>query len=334
MDSFDFYNDNTHMASRAGWNFHYSYILQNVTGRISGRAISITGGNGYAYRLFGSDYSTIYFGIAIRQHEVGDISLHTSYPLIELMYDTTSQVKIFVNADRGFTVYKGDNTLIGSTTEEGLANWQEWGFLEGKIVIHATTGEVTLKWNEEEVFSDTAADTHNGYDYVDRLKLRCMYNGRDTYFDDFYVEDSQLLGNCHITSFYPDSDSGTHTDFERSTGSADYECVDDGQVPNDDTDYIKSSTVGHKSTFGITTGELATVKAIQVSNLEKIADAGVRKTKALLRSNSVDYTSAESAALANTWKYLDQIWETDPDDSNPWTQTKLEAAEFGLEITT
>jgi hypothetical protein len=38
--------------------------------------------------------------------------------------------------------------------------------------------------------------------------------------------------------------------------------------------------------------------------------------------------------LTTSYTHNSVIWETDPDDSNAWTQTKLEAAEFGLEITT
>ncbi|GAF84556.1 unnamed protein product, partial [marine sediment metagenome] len=39
-------------------------------------------------------------------------------------------------------------------------------------------------------------------------------------------------------------------------------------------------------------------------------------------------------AILADYGYEQEIWELDPDDSGAWTQVKLEAAEFGLEITT
>jgi len=37
--------------------------------------------------------------------------------------------------------------------------------------------------------------------------------------------------------------------------------------------------------------------------------------------------------LPEDYKFEHDCWDTDPQDAAAWTQTKLEAAEFGLEIT-
>ena len=63
-------------------------------------------------------------------------------------------------------------------------------------------------------------------------------------------------------------------------------------------------------------------------------EAGSRKITALCRSNSTNYSGTETDFITADWHFEIEIWDTDPDDSNVWTQTKLEAAEFGLEITT
>ena len=130
----------------------------------------------------------------------------------------------------------------------------------------------------------------------------------------------------------PDVD-GNSADFTRSIGSNDYECVDE-TPSNEDTDYISSNTLNHKSIFGITTGALSTVKGIQVNNHVRVDDAGTRKIKAIARSNGADYQGTESEVITSDYLFESDIWELDPDDSGAWTQTKLEAAEFGLEITT
>jgi hypothetical protein len=147
-----------------------------------------------------------------------------------------------------------------------------------------------------------------------------------------YVDDTQFHGDCRVKTFVPDSISGTNNSFTASAGNKD-ECVD--EIPsNEDTDYIVSDTLNHKQTFGITTGVLGTVKAIQLNNHCRLDEAGTRKITPIIRSNGTDYSGTESDEITADYLFESEIWETDPDDSGAWTQTKLEAAEFGLEITT
>ena len=332
VEGFDHYNSDFYLEAK-GWT--QSSVYYTSSGRISGKCVYFPYSSPSPYVAYdwGGTNSTIYFGIAIKKAEGGVPTYLASIPLISFRDEAnTNQIKIHVNSSNGLSVYKGDNTLIEENTS-ALFGVGAWNYLTGKITISATVGEVTLEFNGDQIINATSEDTKNGTDYVTKINLMAIFNGLDTYFDDLYIDNSQSHGNCHVNHFAPDSDSATHTDFERSSGSNDYEMVED-DVPDGDSTYIKSSTVGHISTFGITTGSLETVKGIQVNNLVKVAGAGNRKIKTIVRSNSTDYQSAESAGLPSTYKYEKAIWETDPDDSNPWTQTKLEAAEFGLEITT
>ena len=79
---------------------------------------------------------------------------------------------------------------------------------------------------------------------------------------------------------------------------------------------------------------MGTVKAIQLNNCCRIDEVGTRKITPLIRSNSTDYSGTETENITADYLFESEVWETDPDDSNVWTQTKLEAAEFGFEITT
>jgi hypothetical protein len=178
----------------------------------------------------------------------------------------------------------------------------------------------------------TSQDTKNGSDYIRQIWLSCVYSSKAVHFDDMYVDDAQFYGDCRVKTFVPDSISSTNNSFTASAGNKD-ECVDD--IPsNEDTDYIYSSTLNHKQGFGITTGALGTVKAIQLNNHCRIDEVGDKKITPLIRSNGADYQGTETELITADYLFESEIWETDPDDSNPWDQTKLEAAEFGLEITT
>jgi len=262
----------------------------------------------------------------------GTPSYSSTYPFIKIMDESDAiQVRVHMNSSFGFVVYNGAGTLLGSSASSVYQN-SRWHYFEVKTVIHDTTGSVEIRLDEATILNLTSKDTKYGSAYADRFKLYGINGIAYNIWDDFYVDDTNFQGNVHVKTFRPDSD-GNSSDFTRSTGSNDYECVDE-EGSNEDTDYIYSDTLNHKSIFGITTGALGTVSGVQVNCDCRIDQAGTRKITPICRSNSVDYDGIESPALAANYKYETSIWETDPDDSNPWTQTKLEAAEFGLEITT
>jgi hypothetical protein len=143
------------------------------------------------------------------------------------------------------------------------------------------------------------------------------------------VDNAQFHGDKRAQSFYPDAD-GTHVDLAASAGAR-YQCVDE-QGKNDDTDYVYGGGMGSKATFGITTGALTNVRAAQLITAPRKTGALVTAIKPIVRSGGADYQGTEKV-LTTTYNYTEDIFETDPDDSNPWTQTKLEAAEFGAEVT-
>lgn len=300
-------------------------------GRFGSKGIQFSGTSYTIAKDFGVNKTTIYFGVAFRKDETGNPGYIGTAPWLSVRDESNVyQVKLFVNANYGISAYRGDDTLLGSSSDFIVSNLK-WHFVEVKVTISDTVGEVTVRLDETQVLNLTSQDTKNGSDYARKIRLAQIY-ARDTSIDDFYIDDAQFNGNCRVRTFMPDSD-GNSSDFTRSTGSNDYECVDETS-PNDDTDYIYSDTLNHKSIFGITTGSVGTVKGIQVNNLVRIDQAGTRKIKPIIRSNSTDYQGTETEAIGAGYLFESEIFETDPDDSNPWTQTKLEAAEFGLEITT
>ena len=302
-------------------------------GRFGGQGLVCTSSVGvYGWKDFGVNKSTIYFGVAIKKTESGVITFNTSYPLIGFRDESNVyQVKLHITPDFAITAYQGDNTLLGISSD-GVFRDLAWNYIEAKITISATVGEVTVRVGETQVLNLTSQDTKNGSDYIRQIYFSPVYASKNTNFDDMYVDDAQFHGDCRIRTFVPDSISPTNNSFTASAGNKD-ECVD--ELPsNEDTDYIVSDTLNHKQGFGITTGVLGTVKAIQINNHCRLDEAGTRKIKSLIRSNGADYTGIETGVISADYNFESEIWETDPDDAAAWTQTKLEAAEFGLEITT
>ena len=333
IDGFDHYTNSE--ANYKGWSFHNTYndFSPSSYGRFGSGGVRTTYDNQAVKRNIGVNKSTLYVGIAFAKWEAGTPVFDSSSPLILFQDESeVDQVKFHLSPTYQILAYQGDGTLLGTSAVDILKDYV-WKYLEVKVTISATVGVVEVRVNGVEIINETGLDTKNGTDYMRYFGFSAIPTNRTVYYDDLYIDDAQFHGDCRVKTFMPDSDSATHTDFVRSTGSNDYECVDESD-PNDDTDYIYANTVGDISAFGITTGSLGTVQGIQLNNYLRKDDAGTRKIKPLIRSNSSDYQGTELDDVPANYTFYSDIWETDPDDSNPWTQTKLEAAEFGLEITT
>jgi len=309
-----------------------NFVVSSSYARFTGLGVKGDEYSGYAIKDLGVNKSTLYFGAAIKKQGAGIPTLSSTNCFLEFQDESNvDQVRLTVNPDYGINAYQGDNTLLGSSANNVIRN-QRWEYFEVKVIISATVGEVTARVNGVQVLNLTSQDTKNGSDYIRKFRLSYIYGADPMYFDDLYVDDAQFHGDCRIRVFMPDSISTTNNSFTASAGNKD-DCVNE-IGSNEDTDYIYSDTLNHKQGFGITTGTLGTVKGIQVKQHCRLDEAGSRKIKALCRSNSTDYTGTETDFITSDWHFETEIWETDPDDSSAWTQTKLEAAEFGLEITT
>jgi hypothetical protein len=331
MDGFDHYN--TNQLPDKGWATGNGSPAIGGSGRFGGSNLELGGlSREYVTKNFGVNKTTIYFGVAIQKYEGGNPTYQSSDPFCRFEDESgVTQVRLHVLSDFSISAYQGDGTLLGTSAVGSFID-ANWFYFEAKVTISATVGEVTLRVNTTQILNLTSKDTKNGSDYIRQIELGDIESSLSVRYDDLYIDDAQFNGDCRIKIFTPDSVSSTNNSFTASAGNKD-ECVDE-TPSNEDTDYIYSDTLNHKQGFGITTGSLSTVKGIQLNNHCRLDQAGTRKITPLIRSNSTDYSGTETGAIPADYKFESEIFETDPDDSSAWTQTKLEAAEFGLEITT
>jgi hypothetical protein len=333
MEGFDHFTSDAHAVDKGWTGMSSQHDIHTNYGRFGGQGVQNTYSGVVGPRKdIGVNKATLYFGTAIKKVESDDPGGKGDRGIISLLDDSSViQVGLWLGTSYELLVYRGDDTLLGSSADYVIPN-QKWFYLEGKVTISDTVGVVEIRVNEVEVINETGLDTKNGSDYIRWFNFCGIYHDIGTYFDDIYVDDAQFHGDCRVRAFLPDSISSTNNSFTASAGNKD-ECVDDNP-PTDDTDYIYSDTLNHKQGFGITTGTLGTVIGIQLNNFCRIDEAGTRQITPLIRSNGSDYLGTETENIAADYNFESEIWETDPDDVAAWTQTKLEAAEFGLEITT
>lgn len=288
-----------------------------------------------SFPLTGS-HSTLRFCLRIRKNL-------QSYPLALVSFRSSSGTQLTVGISESGHLYAALNDSIyppvGWTATTDAIPQDTWTYIEGRVVIHASTGAVELRVNG----SETPALSLSGVDteyYAGQLVTSvCLgeFNGNDSfrgYVTDFCVwtEDGEAptgwIGECQVDTLLP-TGAGSSTDFTASAGS-NYECVD--EVPNNlGTDYVESSTDGDVDLYAMAdlAEEPATIHAVAVAVSAAKTDAGSGSIKSVMKSGS---TTAESDALAlSNGSYLRNVYArgVDPNTSSAWTASAVNALEAG-----
>lgn len=136
------------------------------------------------------------------------------------------------------------------------------------------------------------------------------------------------------TALRPTSDDAV-SDFIRSGGAADYECIDE-VPPNLDTDYISSAVVNDRSLFGF--GALAepagtAIVGVCLTAVAKRADVAYLTPVVSRGGTEVVVTALKKAVGSDYMQPLEFFMEVDPITSLPWTQANLNASVLGIKHT-
>ncbi len=291
--------------------FNQPSIASGNTG-IVGFAFKINGGVSSDRDIFKFGYnSQVYDGVYLEYLQGGNIMFH------DLNY--TSNIGTYV-----FTPIKGT-----------------WYYLEIKRKTNDTTGFTEFRINEQVVYTfngdNKSLFTDGTLNYLSFIFAFNSYME----IDDFYFADDQgsdindYLGDVRIDAIHPNG-AGNYAQMTPSAGN-NYECVD--EVEMDDSDYVYSAIDGQKDsyTFGNVPTDLddAAIMAIQIKiNAKRTAAADNRKIIPFIRTGSTDYSQTEKSLLDNFGMVNGDMVLSDPSDSNPWTQAKINACEFGMEVGT
>lgn len=323
IDGFDHYANNTDLQKK--WTTTNSQGVSTTGGRRGGGAAD----------LLNSSISKTVTTASPTSGIVG-FAWKGSFDQIFLIGDATVQhFNLFLQANGTLQIRRGTTVLATSTFAFAVNIYY---YLEVKFTINDTTGSVEVRKNGEtsSFVSVSGADTQNGGTASwSRITL-----DSDSFFDDLYVCDTNgttnnnFLGDCRVDTLYPNG-NGNSSQFTGSDGnSTDNYLLVDETTPDYDTTYVESSTSGNKDTYTFTdlSHNPASIYGIQISPCAKKDDAGARSMGAVIRRSAVDYDGT-STALSTDYLYYPYIAETDPSTVAAWTQTNINAAEFGVKIT-
>jgi len=230
---------------------------------------------------------------------------------------------------------------LATGTHALAANTTYW--IAGKVYIHASAGVITLTITGPGYDNVTDINIVSG-DAVDTMETANAYatkigfshfGGNNISIDNVHIYDGAdaapwdaLSIERRVYYFLPTGD-GSNIDFTASTGAR-YTCQDENPK-NDDTDYINSATVGHKNSVVIDDIPTVTVDALNLIAAARRDDATAVGIKLFSKISGTDYLSDE-LILGSAYVHLEKQWLVSPATTAAWEEAEVNAAEWGVNI--
>lgn len=311
-----------------------SNTLSTTAGRFGGGALIINSGNS------GRHAAILNFSVA--QPKTIFLGISFKSPVVTI-------TAIFLELSQAGSVHfqlqqvSGGNLvnvrILGSSAGSFTLSKDVWHRIEVKLTVDNAAGEVTVRLDDNEVFTSTGIDTQAGSNaWTDRFIFQApsSSNTPTVTFDDITINDDQgsannsFLGDLKIETLRPDAD-GFVTNFTPSTGS-NWENVDDLTGPDEDSTFNESSVAGHQDLY--TTIDLSgspnVVHAVVVRATARKDDAGARSINLLARTGGTTDTGS-TQALLTSYSNFQEIHEIDPDTTDAWTVSGVNGLQIGIE---
>lgn len=227
------------------------------------------------------------------------------------------------------SAYRGwsNGTLLASSSA-GAFSLNTTYLVEIYYKPHASSGSFVVKLNGNTIinFSGNSGTTTNvcGFNLYST-----QYSFAPAYFDDVIIDNANWIGSTYIQAIRP-TGAGSNTAWTPSAGS-NYACVD--ETTPSDTDYVSVNSNDQVDSYatGDLTGTIGTVKCVQVvARTRREGTPTPTQLQHVLRSGGADYVGSTKFVPQYGFSALNNIWETDPADSQPWTDTKVNALEIGV----
>lgn len=253
----------------------------------------------------------------------------------------TPQVDVRINPDLTLSITRAGAALTNGTSVLSLSAGS-WYYLEFKCTIADSipASSCKLRVNGADVITvatgqDTKATANASANQI-RVGTAGVSLG-SVWYDDFYVCNSSggtnndFLGDVRVDALFPNAD-GTYSQFTPSTGTTHYALVDE-TAPNA-TDYNDGVNVGDRDSYGfqgLAALTSQTVYGVQVNAATNKDDAGAKSVATFARSGTTNVDGA-TAVLGTSQTYVSQVYETDPSGGAAWTESAVNAAEFGVTV--
>ena len=322
LEGFDHYTS-VAMFQRK-WDSTLSDVSPGQTGRFAGFSVRLGSPTAFAGILTLGNQQTRTVGFAFWYAT----TTAGTNPILAFLDVSSRQVDLQLNQATGVLTVTRNGTVLG--TSAAVLSISTWFYIEFQATIHSSTGSITVRVNGTDVITVSGANTQTSANaYANRIYIEGINS--TSLYDDMYIENTATFhGECRVLTVLPNADSSP-LQWTPSTGTAHWSLVDEGN-PNDDTDYVSSSTPGHVDLYGFPditpTGSILAVQTVLTARKD---DAGVRQIADQCVSGATTATGA-TATITSSYLMYRQIRETDPDTGAAWTAAGFNAASFGQKV--
>jgi len=265
-----------------------------------------------------------------------------------------SHLLVKLNADGSVSVYRSGNNLdwgayydssasIGSgavllgSSAAGLVHVNVPFHFQAKATIHDSTGAVEIRINSVAVLTLTNQDTRNGAptNVTNLLHGAASKVSATTtvYYDDIWVADD-FIGDRRVDSHKPIED-GANQDGTPSSAGDHFAMVDEMPEPDDDTSYVTLAAASDRESYGMEDfkNSGSAIDAVMIVLDAKKVTSGAATIGALMRQGVTNY-DGPGVGLATDYTRIKVVSPIDPATGVAWTESGLNAAEFGeLKVT-
>lgn len=299
----------------------------------TGKSLFATNQNRFCKKQLAAAETTVFAQCHFRV----DASLEDARSIFKF-FDSANVVQFTVgyNSAGQIQVWRGDFATSLGVSAGTFLSIATWAHVAVKVLFSQTVGTVDVQVNGSSVLSLTGLDT------VQTANVNCQYvacftaSSNNTFWDNWYIwSDSgaapwnDFVGERRVETVFPSADTADE-DFTPSAGGDSFAMVDE-IAPNDDTDYIESSTPGDETL--LTCSNLAATSgsclAVAVASVARKTDVDATEIATGLRSDATlvygsDIVLSTSYHGANAGNFF--LRDLDPDGDVAWTPTTAQAA--------
>jgi hypothetical protein len=234
----------------------------------------------------------------------------------------------------------------GAIFASGILQNGGWNYLEVRVTLaNGTGGAVQIRLNGRQIYEKLDFDSTFTFDgWTD---VRWRGHGTGSAIDDLYVcngagtENNDFLGDIRVLSSNPSADFAV--EWDQAGVGAHYEEIDDqplsaglGGEPWTDFDYIEDDTPGNKCLFeyqDVAPGFInQEVKGLQLATAVRVTNPQALRLKNILLSGATEEELSDDPLMWDIYQPVVSISELDPDTTDPWTVTGINATKFGVEV--
>lgn len=339
FDGFDRYSDDTELPDYGvPWTNTVTTAISTTVPRGAGNSLDLNNSNAYlTLSEFGGETYIVGFHYRIEIFDTGTdpILCITTASSGSLSIDT--QLSILLNStSKKIEVRRGHTagTLLATGAVELIVD--EWYYIEFKFKVHSSTGIYAVKLNGiEDIAEQTSQNTQNE---ISNSCLRLQFGETSQVrIDNLYVLDTvatpnnTYLGEVDIKMLDVTGDNSVA--WTKSGGANNYILVDDPNPHDSDTTYVETDVATTKDLFDLeNSGTTDSIYSVKLVTVARKTDTAAREIDTIISVSATEQTNTKS--LVSTYTAFIDYYDTSDGGTTAWTNTTLDSALTGFELTT